>query len=83
MSLFFIYTNMEELKTGWCKNPWCKATFNYKGDHIPDQCWKCQSFESMSGGITWTEKKYDGPRFDGLPHQISINVSRSTDRKKY
>lgn len=83
MSLFFIYTRMEDSKQGWCKNPWCKATFYYTGNSQPDQCWKCKSFEDMSGGITWTERKYEGPRFDGQPHPISINVHRSADRKKY
>lgn len=73
---------MDELKTGCCKNPWCKATFQYREEEQPNQCYKCQSFEQMSGGITWTEKKYEGSRFDGMPHQISINVHRSAEKKK-
>ena len=66
-----------------CKNPWCKAPFEYEGDTTPNSCWKCQSFEGeLSGGVTWVEKKYEGPRFDNQPHEIKINVDRATDKKK-
>lgn len=48
----------------------------------PSECPKCRSFnEELSGGVTWTNKKYEGSRFDGLSHPISINVSKYTDRK--
>lgn len=66
-----------------CKNPWCKAHFEFDGQEQPNVCWKCQSFDSdLSGGITWTEKKYEGPRFDNLPHETKINVNRSTEKRK-
>lgn len=48
----------------------------------PKQCPKCRSFnEELSGGVSWIEKKYEGSRFDGLPHPISVSVSKYTDRK--
>jgi hypothetical protein len=71
-----------ELKQTICKNPWCKVTFNYQGDVVPDQCYKCIGFENTSGGVTWTEKKYEGPRFDGQPHPISINIQKAGENKK-
>jgi hypothetical protein len=29
----------------------------------------------VSGGVTWQEKKYEGPRWDGLPHHIKMKVN--------
>ena len=50
----------------------------------PTECSKCRSFnDDLSGGVTWTDKKYEGPRYDGSPHPISVNVSKYTDRKKW
>ena len=66
-----------------CKNPWCKATFYFEEEQAPKTCFKCTGFEQTSGGVTWSDKKYDGPRFDGQPHQIQVNVDRSVDQKKY
>lgn len=65
-------------KKSVCKNPWCKATFEYNEElSIPDVCQKCKSFDTeLSGGVTWTDKKYDGDRFDGIPHQTNININR-------
>jgi hypothetical protein len=60
-----------------CRNPWCKATFEYKSEETPMTCPKCNSFDTeLSGGVTWTDRNYEGPRFDGMPHQISINVKK-------
>jgi hypothetical protein len=68
---------MEEVKRTVCRSPWCKATFEYKGDDIPQTCPKCTSFDKeLSAGVTWTDRNYEGSRFDGLPHQITINVKR-------
>jgi len=59
-----------------CSNPWCKAQFRYEGEK-PKVCKKCQSFDTeLSGGVTWTDKKYEGPRFDGKPHLTSLNIKR-------
>lgn len=72
-----------ELKQSMCKNPWCKAHFNYESDEAPDTCYKCQSFDGeLSGGVTWSEKKYEGNRYDGQSHPISINVKRSIEQRK-
>jgi len=65
-----------------CKNPWCKGTFIYVGEDIPNHCPKCQSFDSeLSGGITWVDKTYEGSRFDGQSHPISINVQKAGEKK--
>ena len=73
---------MEEKKS-ICKNPWCKATFIYTDDESPDECWKCQSCNSeLSGGVSWTDKSYEGSRFDGQSHPISINIQRSGEQNR-
>ncbi len=65
------------IKKTVCQNPWCKATFEFKEDVTPQICNKCKSFDrDLSGGITWTEKKYEGSRFDDTPHQIKIDVRK-------
>ena len=68
-----------------CKNPWCKATFVYyehemievDGEMIPPKnCSKCRSFnDELSGGVTWTDKEYEGSRFDGKPHEIKYKIT--------
>jgi hypothetical protein len=73
------------MMTGVCSNPWCKATFQFPESEIvvngenrqgPSQCHKCRSFDSeLSGGITWNTREYEGSRFDGMPHQIKYRVT--------
>ena len=68
-----------------CSNPWCKAPFEYTSEQIqqidgeeirPKQCPKCLSFSNeLSGGVTWTEKTYEGSRWDNTPHQIKYRVT--------
>src|SRR5690606_6199940 len=42
----------------------------------PKQCYKCRSFnDELSGGIEWTDFKYDGPRFDGTPHEMNYKIT--------
>lgn len=72
MGFIFIYTFMNV-----CKNPWCKGHYQKTETHDKDVCPKCFSFDNeLSGGISWDEKKYEGSRFDGLPHQISIKINK-------
>jgi hypothetical protein len=81
----------EEQFKSVCKNPWCKSTFYYtESDMIiekglfgrvnklkPPVCNKCKSFDNeLSGGVTWTDKTYEGSRFDNTPHQISYKVTK-------
>jgi len=48
----------------------------------PRECSKCRSFNNeLSAGVTWTDKKYEGPRDDGRPHPFAYNVTRSTERR--
>ena len=68
-----------------CRNPWCKASFPFCEENIkeadgtivePKECPKCRSFDTeMGGGVTWTDKQYEGDRFDGMPHQIKYRVT--------
>jgi hypothetical protein len=42
----------------------------------PSQCNKCRSFNNeLSGGVEWSDKEYEGSRFDGMPHQIRYKVT--------
>lgn len=73
------------MNTSVCKNPWCKAHFTYKDIEMveldgemfpPSECSKCRSFNNeLSGGVTWTDKEYEGSRFDGMPHQIKYKIT--------
>ena len=67
-----------EQRSKICSNPWCKGTFFFilkENETEPKECPKCRSFDKdLSGGVTWTEKKYEGDRIDGMPHPIKINV---------
>lgn len=62
-----------------CRSFWCKAKFYIEEDKLDEQdmiCPKCKSFENLSGGITSVNNKvYEGPRNDGLWHQVSLKVS--------
>lgn len=69
-----------------CKNPWCKSTFEYDESEMilsensemdpPLTCKKCASFDKeLSSGISWTNKEYEGSRFDGMPHQMTYKVT--------
>ena len=73
------------METEICKSPWCKATFFYNEDEMievdvemmpPKNCSKCRSFDNeLSGGVTWTDKEYEGSRFDGKPHEIKYKIT--------
>lgn len=68
-------------ETTICKNPWCKVQISYDGEK-PLYCKKCNSFNNdLSGGVSWSDRVYDGPRFDGVPHMININVKNYSDKK--
>jgi len=68
---------------GICQSPWCKGTFYYIEDVAPKYCPKCRSFDGeLSGGVTWTDKAYEGSRFDGQAHPISINIQKAGEKKK-
>lgn len=73
------------METEICKSPWCKATFFYNENEMievdgemmpPKNCSKCRSFDNeLSGGVTWTDKEYEGSRFDGKPHEIKYKIT--------
>lgn len=75
---------MEEFKSV-CNNPWCKGHFSYtekdfvktdNGLEHPKQCRKCISFATeLSSGVEWTDKSYEGSRWDTTPHQIKYKVT--------
>jgi hypothetical protein len=68
-----------------CENPWCKGHFNYTsgdikiidGDEVvPKQCPKCLSFANdLSGGVTWSDKTYEGGLYDDGPHEIRYKIT--------
>lgn len=85
---FFLYihkTSEQNMLNAICRNPWCKASFPFCEEDMtevggvmvdPKECPKCKSFnEEMSGGVAWTDKQYEGDRFDGMPHQIKYRVT--------
>lgn len=42
----------------------------------PSTCPKCKSFNTeLSGGVEWSDKEYEGSRFDGTPHQMKYKVT--------
>jgi hypothetical protein len=42
----------------------------------PRVCPKCKSFDTeLSGGVNWSDKEYEGSRFDGTPHQLKYKVT--------
>lgn len=60
-----------------CSNKWCKSHYESPEDCEEKICPKCRSLDfEMSGGITWTDKNYEGSRYDDSPHQIDIKVTR-------
>jgi hypothetical protein len=61
-----------------CQNKWCKAPFEKSEQDEKKICPKCISMANeLSGGVEWVDKTYEGPRFDGLPHQLQIKVNRN------
>lgn len=47
-----------------------------KKQDIPKTCPKCRSFDNeLSGGVSWQEKKYSGPRQDGKAHGVGFRFS--------
>lgn len=77
-------------KNPWCKVPFfykesemiIKEEVDSKNKVInsekraPHECPKCRSFnKELSGGVEWKDKSYEGPRFDGSPHQIKYKIT--------
>lgn len=59
-----------------CQNKWCKATFEHGEQEPPSECPKCRSMsDELSAGVTWTDKTYEGPRMDGMPHRERIKIT--------
>lgn len=59
-----------------CQNKWCKVSYEHDESYTHKICPKCVSMQNeVSGGVTWQEKKYEGPRWDGLPHHIKMKVN--------
>lgn len=70
-----------------CKNFWCKAQYNikyYEGDDYSKECPKCVDFDTiLSGGIESGEKHYDGPRQDGMAHEVEFHFSKFKSGKGF
>jgi hypothetical protein len=64
------------MKKTICSNKWCKITFEQEQSSDRTECPKCRSMDTeLSGGVSWTDKKYEGPRFDGMPHGLKVKVT--------
>jgi hypothetical protein len=70
-----------------CKNFWCKSPFDvqfYEGEDFPKTCPKCDSFAyELSDGIESGEKQYEGPRQDGLAHEVEFHFSKYKQGKGF
>lgn len=74
---------MEEIGKSVCSKPWCKATFLVYEQNVtrtedggiiyPQICPKCRAQE---GSVTWEEKRYEGDRWDGTPHEFSYKIKK-------
>lgn len=71
-------------KNKLCSNFWCKAWFTakyYENESCPSVCPKCSSFDNeLSDGVEGSEKTYDGPRHDGLAHEMEMKFSEYNQR---
>lgn len=62
-----------------CSNKWCKSHFAVQEGEESNVCPRCKSMATeLSAGVTWVDKTYDGPRMDGMPHQVRIKVNKYT-----
>ena len=83
----------EEVERRWiekkqtCTNFWCKSPFDvkfYEGDDFPKTCPKCDSFNyELSDGIESGERHYDGPRQDGMAHEVDFHFSQYKNGKGF
>ncbi len=72
-----------ERYTKVCEKPWCKATFIVlesnleKGEDgspiLPKFCPNCEIQEPV---VSWEEKKYEGERWDGTPHEFRYKIKK-------
>jgi hypothetical protein len=61
-----------------CGKPFCKGHFEVdkiESEELsyPEFCPKCTRDEGM---VTWEDKKYEGSRWDGTPHQFSYKIKK-------
>ena len=60
-----------------CSKPFCKATFeivkDVSDDIYPEFCPKCVAQETY---VTFTEKSYEGNRWDDAPHQFVYKIKK-------
>lgn len=78
---FNIYV-MKSIKSV-CSNQWCKATFEVMESdmtvgvdgefEIPKFCRKCIAQEDF---VSWEDKRYEGERWDGTPHQFTYKIKK-------
>ena len=70
-----------------CHNFWCKAPYKVKyfeSEGYSKECPKCIDFDTiLSGGIESGEKHYDGPRQDGMAHEVEFHFSKFKDGKGF
>jgi len=82
-------TEPEELIEGMrtCENFWCKSPYKvkyYESEGYPKECPKCIDFDTrLSGGVESGEKHYEGPRQDGMAHEVEFHFSKFKNGKGF
>lgn len=74
---------MNEITKAVCGKPFCKATFSVYEEYvnrdeegkyiIPKFCPGCTSQEDT---VSWEDKRYEGDRWDGTPHQFTYKIKK-------
>ena len=64
------------MKRDVCSNKWCRATYEFEGEDAPGFCQKCNSFNNqLSGGVTWQDRNYNEPLYDGKEHRSTMIIN--------
>lgn len=74
---------MEQNRKSVCSNVWCKCTFIVPEEDVttledgteslPRFCRKCVAQEDI---VSWEDKRYEGERWDGTPHQFTYKINK-------
>ena len=71
------------MNKGICKNKWCRASYEFEGEMPPGECPNCKSFnKDTSGGVSWVDKNYNDPKYDGM-HSYDISQFSQHNQIKY
>ena len=75
-TFFYTESDMILVKVENPRNSKISQVLNDSEKEPPKFCKKCISFDKdLSGGVSWSEKEYEGSRDDGMPHQVKYKVT--------